>query len=345
MIKARAIAGDIQAGETFLKRLRPFVWRKHLDFAAIQDIHSIKRQIHAVKGHRDIAVAGHNIKLGRGGIREIEFFAQTQQLIWGGRNPELRQSSTCTAIEALVAAGRVKPETAAEMIEAYRFLRVIEHRLQMIDDRQTQTLPAAPAELEAFALFAGFDSDRGLQRDAAAPSRQCGGSLRRAVRGGAVPGRPRQSGVHRHGQRSGDGADAGTHGLLRRRFGVHGHPRLASWPLPGHAQHPGARAADGNHAAAAGRAVQDRQSRSRLRPVRRIPRPAAGGRAALLHALRQSGPAGSAGGDHGQRAAAGRASQPQRRPAGCGAGEGLLRCHAGPGSSARRSPHPARTGQ
>jgi glutamate-ammonia-ligase adenylyltransferase len=158
MIKARAIAGDIQAGKTFLKRLRPFVWRKHLDFAAIQDIHSIKRQIHAVKGHRDIAVAGHNIKLGRGGIREIEFFAQTQQLIWGGRNPELRQSSTCAAIEALVAAGRVKPETAAEMIDAYRFLRVIEHRLQMIEDRQTQTLPTVPAELEAFALFAGFDS-------------------------------------------------------------------------------------------------------------------------------------------------------------------------------------------
>jgi len=76
MIKARAVGGDIAAGELFLRRLRPFVWRKHLDFAAIQDIHSIKRQIHAVKGHRDIAVGGHNIKLGRGGIREIEFFAR-----------------------------------------------------------------------------------------------------------------------------------------------------------------------------------------------------------------------------------------------------------------------------
>jgi glutamate-ammonia-ligase adenylyltransferase len=158
MIKARAIAGDIEAGKIFLKRLRPFVWRKHLDFAAIQDIHSIKRQIHAVKGHRDIAVAGHNIKLGRGGIREIEFFAQTQQLIWGGRNPELRERSTCAAIEALVTAGRVKPETAAEMIGAYRFLRMVEHRLQMIEDRQTQTLPATPAELESFARFAGFES-------------------------------------------------------------------------------------------------------------------------------------------------------------------------------------------
>ena len=81
MIKARPVAADIDAGRQFLERLRPFIWRKHLDFAAIQDIHSIKRQIHAVKGFRDIAVAGHNIKLGRGGIREIEFFAQTQQLI------------------------------------------------------------------------------------------------------------------------------------------------------------------------------------------------------------------------------------------------------------------------
>jgi glutamate-ammonia-ligase adenylyltransferase len=84
MIKARVIAGDVPAGSEFLRNLRPFIWRKHLDFAAIQDIHSIKRQIHAVKGHREIAVGGHNIKIGRGGIREIEFFAQTQQLIWGG---------------------------------------------------------------------------------------------------------------------------------------------------------------------------------------------------------------------------------------------------------------------
>jgi glutamate-ammonia-ligase adenylyltransferase len=158
MIKARAVAGDIAAGELFLRRLRPFVWRKHLDFAAIQDIHSIKRQIHAVKGHRDIAVGGHNIKLGRGGIREIEFFAQTQQLIWGGRNPSLRQPATCVAINALVDAGRVAQRTADDMIAAYRFLRHVEHRLQMVDDRQTQTLPADGPDLDAFARFAGFDS-------------------------------------------------------------------------------------------------------------------------------------------------------------------------------------------
>jgi glutamate-ammonia-ligase adenylyltransferase len=158
MIKARAVAGDIEAGQNFLKALRPFIWRKHLDFAAIQDIHSIKRQIHAVKGYRDVAVAGHNIKLGRGGIREVEFFAQTQQLIWGGRNPDLRPSATCPAIRALVAAGRVAPEVAEAMIRAYRYLREVEHRLQMIDDRQTQTLPAEKPELEGLAAFLGEPS-------------------------------------------------------------------------------------------------------------------------------------------------------------------------------------------
>jgi glutamate-ammonia-ligase adenylyltransferase len=155
MIKARVIAGDGPAGEEFLDHLRPFIWRKHLDFAAIQDIHSIKRQIHAVKGHREIAVGGHNIKIGRGGIREIEFFAQTQQLIWGGRNPELRLHQTCTAIEQLVAFGRTTRHAADDLIAAYRYLRHVEHRLQMIDDQQTQTLPPAGPDLDRLALFCG----------------------------------------------------------------------------------------------------------------------------------------------------------------------------------------------
>ena len=155
MIKARAVAGDLASGAAFLEHLRPFVWRKHLDFAAIQDIHSIKRQIHAVKGHREIAVGGHNIKLGRGGIREIEFFAQTQQLIWGGRRPELRLRATCPAIRALVEGGRVAPQTGENMIAAYRYLRHVEHRLQMVDDRQTHTLPPEGPELDAIARFCG----------------------------------------------------------------------------------------------------------------------------------------------------------------------------------------------
>ncbi len=156
MIKARPVAGDDQAGAAFIRFLRPFIWRKSLDFAAIQDIHSIKRQINAYKGGREIAVAGHNIKLGRGGIREIEFFAQTQQLIWGGRQPEMRLSRTLDALHALAGAGHIDSSAAEQLEEAYRFLRQLEHRLQMIDDKQTQTLPDQPARLAEIAAFAGF---------------------------------------------------------------------------------------------------------------------------------------------------------------------------------------------
>ncbi|MCW5749667.1 MAG: bifunctional [glutamine synthetase] adenylyltransferase/[glutamine synthetase]-adenylyl-L-tyrosine phosphorylase [Alphaproteobacteria bacterium] len=156
MIKARAIAGDIEAGRGFLERIAPFVWRKNLDFAAIEDIHSIKRQIHAHKGHSEIAVPGHNIKVGRGGIREIEFFAQTQQLILGGRVRQLRISTTCGALRALVQTGRLEQAVATELIAAYEFLRRVEHRLQMIDDEQTQTLPETTAGLSRLATFLGF---------------------------------------------------------------------------------------------------------------------------------------------------------------------------------------------
>ncbi|MBK5954445.1 bifunctional glutamine synthetase adenylyltransferase/deadenyltransferase, partial [Rhodospirillum rubrum] len=155
MIKARPVAGDLVAGQAFLTHLRPFVWRKYLDFNAIQDIHSIKRQIDAVRGGAEIGVAGHNIKLGRGGIREIEFFAQTQQLIWGGRTPKLRSKSTCEALADLVEVGLVEAPAADELTEAYRYLRTLEHRLQMIDDEQTQTLPLEPDKLRHLALFMG----------------------------------------------------------------------------------------------------------------------------------------------------------------------------------------------
>ena len=106
LIKARPCAGDIAAGKALLAAIAPFIWRKHIDFAAVTDIHAMKRQIHAYRGHGEIDVEGHNIKLGRGGIREIEFFAQTQQLILGGRHPELRVPQTLGALAAL-AAGRL----------------------------------------------------------------------------------------------------------------------------------------------------------------------------------------------------------------------------------------------
>jgi [glutamine synthetase] adenylyltransferase / [glutamine synthetase]-adenylyl-L-tyrosine phosphorylase len=158
LIKARPVAGDIAAGNAFLAELRPFLWRKSLDFAAIQDIHSIKRQINAHRGGGRIAVAGHDVKLGRGGIREIEFFAQTQQLIWGGRFPVLRQRGTCATLDALAAAGRIAAETAGVMSDAYRFLRRVEHRLQMIDDAQTHTIPADAEGLARLATFLGLAS-------------------------------------------------------------------------------------------------------------------------------------------------------------------------------------------
>jgi glutamate-ammonia-ligase adenylyltransferase len=156
LIKARACAGDRYAAETFLKALTPFIWRRHLDFAAIEDIHSIKRQIHAHAGHGEIAVAGHNIKLGRGGIREIEFFVQTQQLILGGRNPKLRDRGTLAALRALAQFGHVSDQVAAELTHAYRFLRMVEHRLQMIEDEQTHTVPKSAAGLAHIACFSGF---------------------------------------------------------------------------------------------------------------------------------------------------------------------------------------------
>ncbi|MFA7430395.1 MAG: bifunctional [glutamine synthetase] adenylyltransferase/[glutamine synthetase]-adenylyl-L-tyrosine phosphorylase [Rhodospirillaceae bacterium] len=156
MIKVRPVAGDLERGATFVSHLRPFVWRKSLDFYAIQDIHSIKRQINAQRACGVVAVAGHNIKLGRGGIREIEFYAQTQQLIWGGREPSARPSRTVEALQALTDLGHVTQTACDELTEAYRFLRSLEHRLQMTDDAQTQTLPSEPDKLAALATFMGF---------------------------------------------------------------------------------------------------------------------------------------------------------------------------------------------
>ena len=158
MIKARVVAGDLQAGEDFLQELSPYIWRKYLDFAAINDIHAMKRQIHAFKGHGQVAVAGHNIKLGRGGIREIEFFVQTQQLIAGGRQPDLRCRQTLKNLKQLVIHSWITEEAASDMAAAYRFLRHVEHRLQMVEDAQTQTLPSAQDELLRIARFSGFET-------------------------------------------------------------------------------------------------------------------------------------------------------------------------------------------
>ena len=156
MIKARPVAGDRETGDLFLHSIRSFVWRKHLDFAAVADIHSIKRQINAHRGGHQIAVEGHNIKLGRGGIREIEFFAQTQQLIWGGRTPALRQRRTLDSLVTLAEHGLTTGEACTELSESYRFLRKLEHRLQMVRDEQTQKMPAADDGVDAIGTFMGY---------------------------------------------------------------------------------------------------------------------------------------------------------------------------------------------
>jgi len=156
LIKARPVAGDIAAGEALLDELAPFVWRRHLDFAAIADIHAMKRQIHAFRGLGGIGVAGHNVKLGSGGIREIEFFVQTQQLIAGGRQVDLRTRATLETLVRLVERGWITEEVRHELEEAYLYLRRIEHRVQMVADEQTHVLPADPDKLESLARFAGY---------------------------------------------------------------------------------------------------------------------------------------------------------------------------------------------
>jgi glutamate-ammonia-ligase adenylyltransferase len=153
MIKARPVAGDPLAGARFADFIKSFIWRRHLDFAAIQDIHSIKRQIDAHRGGGRVTIRGHNVKLGRGGIREIEFFVQTQQLIWGGRQPYLRVRGTLEGLAALTSAGHVTQEACDDLSEVYRCLRSLEHRLQMVDDRQTHSLPTEDKGLEAIACF------------------------------------------------------------------------------------------------------------------------------------------------------------------------------------------------
>ncbi|MFZ5670863.1 MAG: bifunctional [glutamine synthetase] adenylyltransferase/[glutamine synthetase]-adenylyl-L-tyrosine phosphorylase [Pseudomonadota bacterium] len=159
-IKARAAGGDIPAGQAFLAELAPFVWRKNLDFAAIADIHSIKRQIHSFKVDDRLTARGADLKLGRGGIREIEFYVQTQQLILGGRHPDLRSNRTLEGLAALAAAGHVAPEAAAELAGAYRELRALEHRGQMLADEQTHRLPESDADRRRVAALRGQDNLR-----------------------------------------------------------------------------------------------------------------------------------------------------------------------------------------
>src|ERR1700733_7178001 len=165
LIKARPAAGDLKLGERFLIDLAPFIWRKYFDYAAIADIHAMKRQIHAVRGHEHVVVPGHDVKLGRGGIREIEFFVQTQQLIFGGRRPQMRGSRTLDMLRQLCADKWISADAVDDLSLAYAFLRRVEHRLQMVADEQTQRLPFEREALTRFAKFCGYARVDGFVKD------------------------------------------------------------------------------------------------------------------------------------------------------------------------------------
>ena len=161
-IKARPCAGDLQAGHRFLREMRPFVWRRHLDFAAIEDAHDMRLRIreHKALGGK-LELAGHDIKLGQGGIREIEFFTQTRQLISGGRDPDLRAADTVGGLAALAKKGWIAPELAQELTEHYRQHRQLEHRLQMVNDAQTHLLPRDSQGMAQIAAMMGEDDVAG----------------------------------------------------------------------------------------------------------------------------------------------------------------------------------------
>src|SRR6056300_1809565 len=160
-IKARVCAGDHAQGASFLKSLTPFVWRKHLDFAAIEDAHNMRLRYREHKGTGGpITLPNHNMKLGRGGIREIEFFTQTRQIIAGGRDPELRVRGTVPGLAILAAKGWITQDTCDVLTDHYRAHRQIEHRLQMINDAQTHSLPQNDEGFARLAALCGLSTDQ-----------------------------------------------------------------------------------------------------------------------------------------------------------------------------------------
>jgi len=156
-IRARAVAGDPALGSYFLDAIHPFVWRRSLDFGAVAEIQSISVRIRDHYAQGQGFGPGYDLKRGRGGIREVEFFAQIHQLIHGGREPALRAPATLDALAALAAADRIATDDAVLLAEAYRLQRTIEHRLQMVDDRQTHSIPKDPAAIDNVARLHGLN--------------------------------------------------------------------------------------------------------------------------------------------------------------------------------------------
>ena len=190
-IKARPCAGDIAAGQAFLDRLRPFIWRRHLDFAAIRDVQDM---MHRIRDHKGLAgpitPEGHDVKLGRGGIREIEFFAQTRQLISGGRDATLRVRGTLDALAALAAAGQIGSDQAEVLSAEYRALRDIEHRIQMLEDAQTHSVPRNADALDRLAALSGAPDTRSFLEDLRARLTRVHGICMPAQTGDSAPQAP-----------------------------------------------------------------------------------------------------------------------------------------------------------
>ena len=154
LIKTRPAGGSMDLGQEFCETFKPFVYRKFLDFAALEEIQEIKSRIEAKLSARK--GQGHHVKLGPGGIREVEFFVQALQLIYGGREPKLQERSTIAALGKLLECGYLSPEEHRALREAYLFLRDLEHKLQMVYHFQTHELPTEPAELYKCARRMGF---------------------------------------------------------------------------------------------------------------------------------------------------------------------------------------------
>ena len=161
-IRSRASAGDCALGEDFLAAIGPFIWRRSLDFRQLKEIGAMSDRIRDHFAQGQAFGPGYDLKRGRGGIREIEFFAQVHQLIYGGRDPSLRVPATVDALAALARAGRIDPDIAERLTRHYAVLRRIEHRLQMIEDQQTHSLPLQPAALDAVARLDGHTDGAAL---------------------------------------------------------------------------------------------------------------------------------------------------------------------------------------
>jgi [glutamine synthetase] adenylyltransferase / [glutamine synthetase]-adenylyl-L-tyrosine phosphorylase len=189
-IRARAAAGDVALGEHFLATIQPFVWRRSLDFGAVEELRAMSRRIRAHHKGGQVFGPGYDLKRGRGGIREVEFFVQIHQLIHGGRDPALQAPDTLGGISALAKAGWIDTDAATVLADAYRLYRTIEHRLQMVEDRQTHSLPTDPEALDSVARLHGM-ADGAALLDLLAPHVAAVGALYDSLDGPARATMPR----------------------------------------------------------------------------------------------------------------------------------------------------------